>query len=351
MNDHTTPRWTLATLLEADVTRLDHAQTVDYLRAISQAEARLQAARLRATQHFSVLHERAVDVPVRLARELKITRNNAARDVRLADALTSRLPHTLAALDKGELDAARAAQVVRATGRLTDVQARSVDDRLYPLALDKKPKPLSDFLRNAVAQEDSLGATEDADLRRSVPRKATARPEEEGVTRMKKLLDKLDLAELDRTITGLATRRKRHGDPRAMDELRLAALHDRLLGKDRSGFVTHVHVVATVDTLAGFSDLAGMQRGYGLIPAERVRELAFSRNAAWTLTRAPYEVIADLRPERDVRSRPKRSGFAWWRSDMPAPWLSKARRKTSRRVIETGKKQAREQKDEGSEYQ
>lgn len=349
MNDHDTPRWTLATLLEADVTSLDHAQTVAYLRAISQAEARLGAARLRATRHFSTLHEGAVDVPVRLARELKITRNNAARDVNLADALTSRLPHTFAALDKGELDAARVAQVVRATGRLTDVQARSVDGRLYPVALGKKPKPLSDFLRNAVAQEDPQGITESAKPRPSAPRKAAAPPEDEGVTRMKALLNKLDLAELDRTITGLALRRKHHGDSRDMDELRFAVLRDRMLGKDVSGFVTHVHVVATADTLAGFDDLVGMQRGYGLIPAERVRELAFSRNAVWTLSRVPYEVVADLRPERDVRSRPKRSGFGWWRSDMPAPWLSKNRRKTSGRMIETGKKQTREQEGEGGQ--
>lgn len=349
MNNHDVPRWTLATLLEADVTSLDHAQTVDYLRAVSQAEARLEAARLRATRHFSTLHERSGDVPARLARELKITRNNAARDVKLAHALTSRLPRTLAALDKGELNTARAAQIVRATESLTDVQARSVDGRLYPVALGKKPKPLSEFLRNAVDQEHPQGSAESAGLRRPAARKATASSEDEGAARMRALLDKLDLAALDRTITGLAMDRKHHGDPRVVDELRFAVLHDRLLGEERSEVVAHVEVLATADTLAGFSDLAGAQRGYGLIPAERVRELAYSRNAVWTLTRAPYEVIADLPPEKATGSRPKRGGFAWWRSDMSAPWQPKARQKSYRRAIEAEKRQARERKGEDSE--
>jgi uncharacterized protein DUF222 len=325
MDNQDEPDWTLTTLLDTDVTGLDDTRTLAYLRAISQVEAKLEAARLRAVQHFSTLQERAADAPVRLARELKITRNNAARDVKLAHELAFRLPRTRAALEAGTLDPVRAAQVARATRELSDTEAHSVDDRLYPAALNKNPKPLGEFLRSAVAQE----APEAADKREKsrAQHKPADQPDPHGSDRFAALMDELDLGEIDRVIDDVARNRKREGDPRTVNELRLAVLRERLLGSGRLSFRTHVHVLATADTLAGFSELAGELRGYGLIPADRVRELAFSGNAVWTLAGPP--ISDDLRDTMH-RTYEKKAGmveFVPRRLSLRARWLSKTRRR------------------------
>jgi hypothetical protein len=270
MDKHDEPDWPVATLLETDVTGLDETRTLSYLRAISQVEARLEAARLQAIEHFSALNGHSDAAPGKLARELKITRSNAARDTRLAHELTFRLPHTLTALETGDLDPARAAQVARATRVLSDTQARSVDDRLYPAALDKNPKPLGDFLRSAVAQEAPDVARERSEHNAPERTEASSR-QQSGPEQLIALLRELDLVEVDLVISGAARQRKYRGDPRSLRELRLAVLRERLLSDAQATPLSTVQIWELANMVATFSDR--VSQAYGYTPdTDRARE-------------------------------------------------------------------------------
>ncbi|MGH3432411.1 MAG: DUF222 domain-containing protein [Thermocrispum sp.] len=72
-------------------------------------------------------------------------------------------------------------------------------------------------------------------------------------------------------------------EPRTMHQLRADVLRDLILGKPNTGggTTTTVYVTATAETLLGLSALPGDLRGYGPLPAERVRDLAHTLQARW----------------------------------------------------------------------
>lgn len=71
-------------------------------------------------------------------------------------------------------------------------------------------------------------------------------------------------------------------DQRSMDERRADVLFDLILGTRQDSVVTHVYVTLTAETLLGLDSLPGQLRGYGPLPAERIRELAFDLKSVWS---------------------------------------------------------------------
>ncbi|HET6499208.1 MAG TPA: DUF222 domain-containing protein [Amycolatopsis sp.] len=332
MDKHDEPDWTAATLLETDVTGLDETRTLSYLRAISQVEARLEAARLQAIEHFSALNGHSDAAPGKLARELKITRSNAARDTRLAHELTYRLPRTLTALETGDLDPARAAQVARATRALSDTQARSVDDRLYPAAVDKNPKPLGEFLRSAVAQE-APGVPRERSEHTALERTEAPSGQKSGPEQLIALMRELDLVEVDLSISGAAQERKYFGDTRSLRELRLAVLRERLLNEAPAAQPGTSEIWELAQRMTTFSDRVSQSYGYTL-DTGRAREpgltvMDFADVRAFRY-RTTHSVRIPMYPVETAQARRRR-----WRV-LPASWRLKKNRDTDQDGYQEG---------------
>ncbi|PRX51504.1 uncharacterized protein DUF222, partial [Prauserella shujinwangii] len=131
------------------------------------AAARCQARMLETLAEYRRLRGRARDVPQEVALVLAVTERAAARQLDLADALVTRLPRTLAALRRGEIDAYKAAKVHEPTACLTDEQAREVDARMAEKLVGKNPPNLRAAVQRQVHRVDPGGAAVRARRRRA----------------------------------------------------------------------------------------------------------------------------------------------------------------------------------------
>ena len=72
------------------------------------------------------------------------------------------------------------------------------------------------------------------------------------------------------------------GDPRTLNQLRADVHRDLLLGRNTSMVQTRAYVAVNASTLLGLDDLPGELRGYGPLPAERIRRMAMDMKALWS---------------------------------------------------------------------
>ena len=93
-----------------------------------------------------------------VAPALRLSRSSAAVRLDLATSLTTRLPGTLAALERGEIDLSKARAVVEATDPLTDEHAAAVQDQVRGRAGTQTAGQLRASLRRAVLRVDPEGA-------------------------------------------------------------------------------------------------------------------------------------------------------------------------------------------------
>src|SRR5207248_3534528 len=98
-----------------------------------------------------VVNEFAVD---EIAPELRWTRHAAAARLALATTLTTRLPATLAALGRGEIDLSKARTIVDHTDPLTDEHAVAIQHAVLPRASRQTGSQLGAALRRAVLRID-----------------------------------------------------------------------------------------------------------------------------------------------------------------------------------------------------
>src|SRR5437016_6227919 len=119
----------------------DADQALDIALAAEKLIALAHATQLRALARFAslrpsedphrVVNEFAVD---EIAPELRWTRHAAASRLALATTLTTRLPATLAALGRGEIDLSKARTIVDHTDPLTDEHAVAIQHAVLPRA-------------------------------------------------------------------------------------------------------------------------------------------------------------------------------------------------------------------------
>jgi hypothetical protein len=271
----------LGRLTGIDVESRTPGESLDLVREIDAAQAKLDAVKLRLIHHYSRLtadDELAQDT---LALERKISPGRASNEIALAQALTHRLTRTMSALTAGAIDMARVVQIDRATTVLSAEKARAVEDLIFPAAVDKTPRQLYELLRRAILQVDPEGATERARKRRQ-ERRVSLEHHEDGVSWLHTFQASEDAAAMYRHIDALARSVNTTDDPRTMDQIRADVHRDLVLGTLKRRVTTQVYVTRTAQTLLGLSDLPGELRGYGPLPADRVRELARDLSATWS---------------------------------------------------------------------
>ncbi len=277
------PDWDINELLDIEADACNATESLQLACAISQVQSMLEAARLRALNRFAEQRpdDPAAGVPDTVACETKTTIAKAGRDLALAHALIHRLPGTMAALAEGRLDPARAAQIERATAVLSPEKASEVEKWIYPDAPEKTPRQLYDAVRWAVLKLDPDGAEERCRARKT-ERRTAVKHREDGMSWFHAFLPAEDVLAMDHRVDAIARELRGADEPRTMNQLRADVLRDLVLGKNANTVTTTVYVTMNATTLLGLDNLPGELRGYGPLPAERLRELAFDLKATWS---------------------------------------------------------------------
>ncbi|WP_218160316.1 DUF222 domain-containing protein, partial [Amycolatopsis marina] len=123
------------------------------LQSMERTQSTLEARQLcDIAELVSTSPGAARDVAQEVALALSITPRAAERMVSLAVALTTRLPHTLAAMRAGVVDGYKASKIADVTGCLSDDLARLADERLSQRLAGKDPTRLRRAAHHVVAQ-------------------------------------------------------------------------------------------------------------------------------------------------------------------------------------------------------
>jgi hypothetical protein len=253
------------------------------LRKIQQLRrriSRLQAEELETVAEFVRAAEEPSTVPQELALGLAIGRHVAAGEVELGVALTTRLPETLNAMRRGEIDAYKAMKVHEPTMILTDEQAREVDAVMAGRLAGKDPGGVRRAVNRVVARVNPDGYAERCRARRA-RRRVELIPLDDGMVRVAGDLPAEKGVAAYVRIDTEARRRRRTDKSKTLEQHRADAYADLLL-KDGYGITAgpraEVYVYIDFETWLGLNDRPAEMAGQGLIPAWLARQIANGEN-------------------------------------------------------------------------
>ena len=279
--DYPTPGAALDALLASDPNVLDDGRTLDEIVAFEKIVACAQAAQARRTARFAALRPDPGEHPYgefaadELACALSITGNAAHARLELALVLTRRLPGTLRALARGDIDLYKARTLAEVTAPLSDTDAGRVEERVLPRAGEQTASQLRQAARRQVIRIDPEGAQRRHE-QRTAERGVQLYPLEDGMAALNATLPAVQATAIYDRLDAIA-RSAVPDDARGMDARRADALVDLLLATSpgpAADPVARVHVTVPTSTLAGEDEQPGDLAGYGPIPADMARQAA-----------------------------------------------------------------------------
>jgi hypothetical protein len=287
-------------VIDDDVSGLDDLDGLDadgLLSVIEDCERRVaalsarQAAAMAAFEECragTALGEFAAD---EVALALSLSTNQARDRMATAETLTRRLPGTLAALARGELDYYRARCFAEAVWPVADdAVAAAVQAAVLPDAAGKTAAQLRAALRRAVLAADPAGA-EARHRQATAERGLDLLARDDGMATVWLDAPADDAVAVYTAFDGLArAARRAPGEARTLAQLRADLLvgvaRDILAAGGWAGLAiparrgrAQLHVTVGADTLLGVSDEPGWLAGYGAIPASMARRVA--TDATW----------------------------------------------------------------------
>ena len=167
-----------------------------------------------------------------LAAALAISRNAAERMLAVADDLSRRLPQTSRALSEGALSWYKAQVIAEATRVLNDENAAAAEELILPASKDKTPAQVRDVTGRAVLKVDPEAARKRREESLHDARVELWREDAGTAALCGFHLPPDEALAADQAITALALDLKAAGCPGGMDQLRVRAYLDILLGKD-----------------------------------------------------------------------------------------------------------------------
>jgi hypothetical protein len=281
----------VAQLAALDPASLDDETRVDFCVAWSRvrnyADAKLGravAAQIAATSAVGgpkdvVRIEAERLAAAELAAALCLGTGAADSLVFVADSLARRLSATAAAVEAGDVTWGKAATLAHATALLDTVKARAVEAKVLPAAARRTPAQHSDACRRWVDRIDPQGADERRRKKQSDIRLvATHHGSGMGELFAAMPSEQLDLIWMAADLS--ARRQNEAGDPRSLDELRVAALvewAEEFLHEQephRHGRLARQRIVWDVTSLLGVtSHCAELLDSGATLPPEAVRDL------------------------------------------------------------------------------
>ncbi|MEO6086051.1 MAG: DUF222 domain-containing protein [Umezawaea sp.] len=201
----------------------------------------------------------------------------AADQVALAEGVVGRLPASLAALERGEIDLYKVRTVHELTMDLSPELARQVEERVLEKAAEQTGAQMRQRARRIVLRVDPAGARERAAAAKT-RRCAGFRSEEDGMATVYAVVPAEKAVAIALRVDKIARQTKAPEDPRTMDQRRADVVCDLLLGKP-SNVQVSLQVTVPVSMVMGLDDQPGELAGHGPIDATTAR--ALSGDATW----------------------------------------------------------------------
>ncbi|PWV74803.1 protein of unknown function [Prauserella marina] len=209
------------------------------IRLLRKRIGRLQGLLYKEIDAFWSGAGRCSDAVSQLAVALSISEQRARREIKCADALVRRLPHTMAALREGVIGATQAAKVVEPTAPIDDMSARSVDVMLIG-RLDVESARLRRRVNDVVRKVDPIGAALRSSARNSKRRAMIVRGGPDTATIGAELSAETAHEAFDR-IDCIARRKStRDDEDRTLDQIRADVFADLLLRRGADDFSARI---------------------------------------------------------------------------------------------------------------
>ncbi|HET7399312.1 MAG TPA: DUF222 domain-containing protein [Intrasporangium sp.] len=203
-----------------------------------------------------------------------------ARHLNLALTLTGQMPHTLAALEAGELTEWRAMLIVRETAVLTPEQRTVVDAQIAGPLADQGERLGSLGDRELVRRVQAIAYRIDAasvvarSRRAESDRRVTTRPAPDTMAYLTALLPVAQAVAVQASLTVAADTARAAGDARSKGQVMADTLVTRVTGQSTAEAVpVEVQLVMTDRALLAGDDTPAQLTGYGTVPASWARDL------------------------------------------------------------------------------
>jgi len=267
---------------------LDAAAIVDELRVLEGRKSAITARQARLAVSLDLIRRReqadagmpADQLGAGVGAEIALARRESpakgGRLLGLARALVTEMPHTLAALEAGQLNEWRATLLVRETACLPAAGRAAVDEELaadtgtFDGAGDRA---ITAVARAAAYRRDPRSVTERA-AHAATERYVSLRPAPDTMCYLAALLPVAAGVAVQAALTRHADAARATGEPRSRGQLMADELVERITGTPGGISGVDIQLVMTDRTLfRGDSDPARLP-GYGVVPAGWARSLA-----------------------------------------------------------------------------
>ncbi len=322
--------------------RLSDFDLVEMMGASTRAESTAIARRLLAVAELYTRHEGAlaeldwyvVDYCAATAAEVSAVQNishaRAVGQVQFACSLAHRLPAVAQVFLRGVIDLRMVSMIIARTDNVEDALMGELDAAIARHCQKwmklSKPK-LQDRVDQWVAKFDPAGVRVPPKVEKN--RYFDVEPASPGMAWASGHLHATDAAALTQRLDALAATVCEH-DPRSAKQRRADAVG--ALGRGEATLACQceredctaaaelaavssavIHVLAEQATVDGTSDDPGYLRGFGILPAESVRQVAK------TAKLKPLNVPTSVAPDPGYRSSAKNKEFMVWR-DLTCRW-------------------------------
>ncbi|GAB15365.1 hypothetical protein ARGLB_085_00480 [Arthrobacter globiformis NBRC 12137] len=290
-----------AALLRADL-NADKAGLIDQTHAYENIKSMLAGQQARLAVAFETRHhqdqtdlgtdegrrtltaenlgkDRSKDRGLGAAEQIALGRgespNRGGRLLGMAKALVTEMPHTLAALDTGQLNEERTTHIVKETACLSPADRTAVDEELAAdtgTFTGAGTRTLIAATRAAATRRDPRSVTQRASHAAS-ERTVSLRPAPDTMTYLTALLPAHQGVAVYAALTRHADTLKAAGDPRSRNQAMADTLVERTTGTPGGITGIDISLVMTDRTLLQADTEPARLAGYGAVPAQWAREL------------------------------------------------------------------------------
>ncbi len=241
-----------------------------------------QGRQVRALAEFAAVGGSRRSVTEEVALRFSVSRNQAFLLVETSCALVARLPNTLAALEKGDIDLFKASKVTRLTREVSDEVAAQVDEWMSLRLAGRDPSAIRGSVNHAVQKFDPDGYRDRAKKKRGL-RHISLDHDDETMSTLSGHLPAEVAGSIYASMSRAARTRRAEDKSRTLDQHRADIFAERLLAEDGHGKPrAHIHVYVDFLTLVGVREDPAILAGYGPIPDWLVREIASDPDSTWS---------------------------------------------------------------------
>jgi hypothetical protein len=259
---------------------MDEVEFLDTLTYHVKQVSYHQAQILHALADHAIAHEGDEFFEAEIAAAMRWTSRWTSDQVAMAVEMVSRLPHTVDALEKGEIDIYKARVLYDKTVPLSADLAAEVEARVLVKAPEQTGAQMRALTNRVVMRVDPEGCKDRAELRKA--QRCTGIDKlEDDVARFWAYLPADRATECYQRVDAIARSVRGPMDDRTLDQIRADVVADLLLATpdQTSAVKTEVYVTISAATVMGLSEQPGELAGYGPISADMARELA--ADATW----------------------------------------------------------------------